>query len=719
MLYRFSLVILVGFALSVPALAGEFDDVDVTLYGMEDSKSAELSKALPRLLRQRMQAASLRETEAFEKVTTRRQWERYRDQRIAALRAALGQFPEPPVEVNSLTTSQRQGDGFVIHNLVYESRPGWWVTANLYLPKQPPEKMPGILLVHSHHTAKTHGELQDMGMTWARSGVAVIVPDMVGYGERREHDFHHENDYPMPYRVGRQDYYFRYNSNLLLSAIGDSLIGWMAWDIMRGIDVLLQQDHIDKDRLIVMGSVAGGGDPAGVAAALDSRVAGVVPFNFGGWQPESRELDNPDRDFAWFGEGYWESSRGIRRGAADGFAHFVIVGSVAPRKLIYAHEFAWDANTDPSWPRLQKIFRFYNAQGHIAVAYGAGTVRASGPGNTHCTHIGAVHRRMIYPHLAKWFQMPIPDEYSRRLSPDELRCWTKEAREKCQPKSLARLCGELAEQRRAGQTAESAMTAWADWLGDTAPIKVRAETVSQVRLPSATLSRWALPCEGLVLPVFLLQPHNGEKPTPAVVMVAAEGKEGFLKNRTDEIVRLLKVGNAVCLADLRGTGETRPGSSAARGSGRTSASQTSLILGQPMLGAQLRDLRTVIQWLGDIDQIDAERLTVWGDSFAPVNRPDVRLAVPYDLPSPTIGEPGPALLAMLAAHFEPGVKSAVARGGVLDATSYFDGPYLYVPHETVVPAMLPQGRLLAELLRAKGISVRLEQSIDAQNRAAK
>ena len=58
--------------------------------------------------------------------------------------------------------------------------------------------------------------------------------------------------------------------------------------------------------------MAGGGDPAGVTAALDPRIACVVPFNFSGWQPESSAPPDPDRDFAWFGEGYWETTRGLR-----------------------------------------------------------------------------------------------------------------------------------------------------------------------------------------------------------------------------------------------------------------------------------------------------------------------------------------------------------------------------------------------------------------------
>ena len=150
-------------------------------------------------------------------------------------------------------------------------------------------------------------------MTWARSGTAVLIPDHLGHGERRQHDFRTEKDYPKPYRVSRQGiitscYAFL---NLQLTAIGDSLMGWMVWDLMRGVDVLLKQPGIDRDRIILLGAVAGGGDPAGVTAALDPRIACVVPFNFSGWQPESNAPPNPDRDFAWFGDGYWESTRGL------------------------------------------------------------------------------------------------------------------------------------------------------------------------------------------------------------------------------------------------------------------------------------------------------------------------------------------------------------------------------------------------------------------------
>jgi cephalosporin-C deacetylase-like acetyl esterase len=55
----------------------------------------------------------------------------------------------------------------------------------------------------------------------------------------------------------------------------------MVQDVRRGIDLLWADPQIDHDRIIVIGAVAGGGDLAAVAGALDDRVAAVVAFNLG------------------------------------------------------------------------------------------------------------------------------------------------------------------------------------------------------------------------------------------------------------------------------------------------------------------------------------------------------------------------------------------------------------------------------------------------------
>ncbi len=684
---------------AVVSVAADFKDVDPNVFPKDDPRAKELPRMMWNDAKKRMQEANLRESKAFAEVTTKEQWERYRDTRIQKLKESLGTFPDVPKDMKIKVTRELDGDGYVVHNIVYETRPGLWVSANLYLPKSVPDKMPGLIISHSHHTPKTHGELQDMGMTWARSGVAVLVPDHLGHGERRQHDFVTEKDYDKPFRVSRQDYYFRYNSNLQLSGAGESLMGWMVWDLMRGIDVLLKQKNIDKDRIIMLGAVAGGGDPAGVTAALDKRIACVVPFNFGGWQPESNALENPDRDAPWFGEGYWESTRGLRNGARDGFAHFVIVGSVAPRPVIYAHEFAWDAKTDPAWPRLQKIYDFYDAKDKLVSIHGKGKVTGpGGPDNTHCTHIGAVHRKGIYPALKEWFGMPVPEEYSKRRPTEELLCWTEEAKKELKPKKLGEVVFELACQREAAwvkqhtgrtedETFERERKAWAALLGNiesAANPKVTEGKVEEV--PGSTLARFALEVEpGIVVPLLLVMPKDAKGKLPVVVMVAQGGKAGFLKERAEAIAAFLKAGVVVCLPDVRGTGETQPGSSAERGSSRTSISQTNLILGQPVLGSQLRDLRTVIRWLQARDGIDKQKVAVWGDSFAKTNPTDAKFAVPHDAANPhAISEPNGSALASLADAFEKDVAAVYMRGE-LALRSELLSHYAYYPHDAVVP----------------------------------
>src|SRR5438445_343675 len=324
---------------------------------------AELADMLERDLHRRQETANRRDAADWAQVRSRDDWERFLAPRLEALRASLGRFPSPPAELRTWSTGSVDGDGFGIENVVFESRPGVLVTANLYLSSPRRDRMPGILIVHSHHNAKTQGELQDMGMTWARQGCTVLIMDQLGHGERRQH------------RAGpRQDYRFRSITGIQLHLIGDSLMGWMVWDIQRGIDLLLRQPGVDPEKLILIGAVAGGGEPVAVAGALDTRAQCVIPFNFGGPQPETPYPlpDDAEESFDYLGRGSWESTRNLRLSGRDGFLPWVIVASVAPRRLVYAHEFSWDRERDPVWQRLRRVFAFYGAPEHLAVAHGAG-----------------------------------------------------------------------------------------------------------------------------------------------------------------------------------------------------------------------------------------------------------------------------------------------------------------------------------------------------------
>jgi hypothetical protein len=207
--------------------------------------------------------------------------------------------------------------------------------------------------------------------------------------------------------------------------------------------VLLAQPGVDAQKLALLGAVAGGGDPAAVTGAVDERIAVVGPFNFGGPQPETR-YPLPDDAETWFnyaGSGSWESTRNLADSARDGFLPWVIVGSIAPRKLIYGHEFAWDGERDPVWRRFQKIWSWYDAAGSLGVAHGRGSLRGNSPEDSHCGNIGAYHRRMIHPLLTRWLDIRVTtdDEYSQRHEAHALACWSDEWREKLSPRPLREL----------------------------------------------------------------------------------------------------------------------------------------------------------------------------------------------------------------------------------------------------------------------------------------
>ena len=147
--------------------------------------------------------------------------------------------------------------------------------------------MPGIVIIHSHHRPRTQAELQDMGILWARAGCAVLIMDQIGHGERLQ-------NYPW----NREAYHSRYVMGMQFYVAGESLIQWMVWDVMRGIDLLLERKDVHRDQIILLGAVAAGGDPAAVAAALDPRIAAVAPFNFGEATPSAQRPERRPRSAA-------------------------------------------------------------------------------------------------------------------------------------------------------------------------------------------------------------------------------------------------------------------------------------------------------------------------------------------------------------------------------------------------------------------------------------
>lgn len=690
-------------------------------------------------LRRRLQEANRRDLAEWRGVASLADWERLRDERITALRRSLGRFPSPPEKLRSLVTGTFEGEGYVVENVVYESRPGIVVAANLYRPSPARESMPAIIISHSHiypqESAGGVWGLHNMGVTWARAGCLVLVPDHLGHVERRQHPFRDAADYDENYNPGRQDYWFRYDTGIQLHLIGDSLMGWMAYDLERGVDLLLAQPAVDPQRVLILGEVAGGGDPAGVTAAIDSRITASAPFNFGGPEPETPYPlpDNAEETFNYAESGSWETTRNLRRSARDLFLPWTIIAAGAPRPLIYGHEFAWDRERDPVWKRLEKIYSFYEKPAALAAVWGSGSVRGNTPEDTHWCPL---HRERMYPHLEKWFGIPNPQqEASVEVDARKLLCFTDDAVRTFQPQPMHTVARHIGAERVAAyrRRAEALagehrrrfrQEAWGRILGPidpAGPAKVVPDSARVEEFAGRRVERFALETEpGIRVPVLLLLPTRSPSEDgrcPVVIGIAQHGKGAFLAHRSETIAALLEAGVAVCLPDLRGTGETRSTDSRERGrtSPDTAHAATEQMLGGTMVGARLRDLRALIAHLRT--RGDLLRIGVWGDSFAPVNSPDANLAVPHGVARrPAECEPLGGMLALLAALYHDEVAVIAVHRGLCDFASVLDSQFVYVPFDAVVPGILEAGDLSDLALAAAPRALWISGLVDGLNR---
>jgi hypothetical protein len=331
--------------------------------------------------------------------------------------------------------------------------------------------------------------------------------------------------------------------------------------------------------------------------------------------------------------------------------------------------------------------------------------------------------------------MPVPAEYQQRLEPAELQCMTPQTDANFQPRKVHRVAAEWAAQQIAkvrealaplppAERRQRLRDQWAKLLGDVEPQGAPSVKRSSTnKLGSLQVEKILLTVEPQIeVPLLLLSLADQQQPDdrsrhPVVLCIAQQGKDDFLVKRAHELADLLLRGAAVCLPDLRGTGETSPGPDRNYYSQITEISAQNMKLGQTLVGARLRDLRSVIQYLRARKDLDSSRIGLWGDSFAPVN-PQTFVDPPLrtDHP-PHLAEPIGALLALLAPLYEPNVKAVVARGGLASHAAILDAAAFYVPHDAVVPGATETGDLCDLAGALCPMPLRIERPVDGRNRS--
>ena len=199
--------------------------------------------------------------------TTKAEWEaaRPRLKREFLYMLGLDPLPEKTPLRATVTGTLTRGD-VAVDKLHYQSRPGLYVTANLYRPKAVAEgaKLPAILYVCGHAGRGRDGNkiaYQDHGMWFASNGYVCLTVDTLQLGEIA--GTHHGT-----YREGRWWWHSR----------GYTPAGVECWNGVRGIDYLCSLPYVDADKIGVTG-ISGGGATTNWIAAADDRVKVAVPVS--------------------------------------------------------------------------------------------------------------------------------------------------------------------------------------------------------------------------------------------------------------------------------------------------------------------------------------------------------------------------------------------------------------------------------------------------------
>ncbi|HLQ76173.1 MAG TPA: acetylxylan esterase, partial [Terriglobia bacterium] len=155
-------------------------------------------------------------------------------------------------------------EGFRVEKIAYESLPGFWVTADLYVPTGA-GPFPAIVLAPGHGAGgKT--ENWSWGGNFARNGMMVLAYDPIGQGERLQY---YDADQKKSFIGNPTGEHGEANVGPML--IGDDIARYMVNDAMRGVDYLAARKDVDSARIGAFGC-SGGGTSTAYFAALDDRV---------------------------------------------------------------------------------------------------------------------------------------------------------------------------------------------------------------------------------------------------------------------------------------------------------------------------------------------------------------------------------------------------------------------------------------------------------------
>ncbi len=210
----------------------------------------------------------------LKKIRNRKQAEKYRGSVLSAIKKSF-LLPAAKTPLNPKVTGVLEKPGYRVEKVIFESRPQFMVTANLYVPSGIKKPVPGVLATCGHSgIGKAEMRYQEFCIRLVKSGFTVLIYDPINQGER---DQYFRLPAKEPVRIN-----CCHAHNMLgkqMELLGDFFGAWRAWDGIRALDYLISRPEVDAKTLGITGN-SGGGTMTTWLWALDDRFTMAAPSCF-------------------------------------------------------------------------------------------------------------------------------------------------------------------------------------------------------------------------------------------------------------------------------------------------------------------------------------------------------------------------------------------------------------------------------------------------------
>ena len=223
-------------------------------------------------------------------LTTKEDWLNRQLEVKKMMAEIAGAFPAK-TPLNPVITGTIKRDGFTVEKLYFESRPGYYVTAALFLPTVKKGKLPAIVYCCGHGMESFRSmAYQKTILTLVKKGFIVLAFDPVGQGERVDYfDPDGQTIYDNP------THQHSYPGTLSFIS-GRSPANYFIWDGIRAVDYLVSRKEVDPARIGMTGR-SGGGTQTAYIAALDDRILAAAPECYiTSFEKELRTIGAPDAE---------------------------------------------------------------------------------------------------------------------------------------------------------------------------------------------------------------------------------------------------------------------------------------------------------------------------------------------------------------------------------------------------------------------------------------